>query len=133
MTSLARGKVSKDRVGPAVFHGRYRGGVLSIMRNMRVLMALATTTAVMLVPAVAAAQPGSHQRDPSSIELQSEFDHIGAEVHSLTRAGRMSYYIDDGKPGQRAVVFIGGQGTSLQAFQLTEFARTSREACSRAR
>jgi len=100
---------------------------------MRVLMALATTTAVMLVPAVAAAQPGSHQRDPSSIELQSEFDHIGAEVHSLTRAGRMSYYIDDGKPGQRAVVFIGGQGTSLQAFQLTEFARTSREACSRAR
>jgi len=97
------------------------------MRHLRVLLAVATTAAVMLVPAVAAAQPGSHQRDPSSIELQNEFDHIGAEVHSLAHDGRTSYYIDEGRPGQRAVVFIGGQGTSLQAFQLTEFARSSRE------
>ena len=61
------------------------------------------------------------------LKLQNEFDHIGAEVHSLTRDGRTSYYLDEGRPGDRAVVFISGQGTSLQAFQLTEFARTMRE------
>lgn len=97
------------------------------MRHIRALMAVATTTAVMLMPAAAAAQPAGQQRDPSSIKLQNEFDHIGAEVHALTRNGRTSYYIDEGKPGQRAVVFMGGQGTSLEAFQLTEFARSSRE------
>ncbi len=97
------------------------------MRHMRVLMTVVATAAIMLVPAVAAAEAGSHQRSPHSIELQNEFDHIGAEVHSLTQNGRTSYYIDEGKPGQRAVVFMGGQGTSLEAFQLTEFARSSRE------
>lgn len=97
------------------------------MRNMRVLMAVATAVAVLGVPAVAAAQPWSHQRSASSIDLQDEFDHVGAEVHSLTQGGRTSYYIDEGKPGQRAVVFMGGQGTSLEAFQMTEFARTSRK------
>lgn len=65
--------------------------------------------------------------DPKSIRLQDDFDHIGAEVHSLTRDGRTSHYIDEGEPGDRVVVFLGGQGTSLEAFQLTEFARTSRE------
>jgi non-heme chloroperoxidase len=103
--------------------------IRSRRRGSRVALAavVATTTAVMLVPAAASAQAASQQRDPNSIELQSEFDHIGAEVHSLTHGGRTSYYIDEGKPGQRAVVFMGGQGTSLEAFQLTEFARTSRE------
>lgn len=78
-------------------------------------------------PAMATATSQEGQRDPNSIQLQNGFDHIGAEVHSLTHGGRTSYYIDEGKPGQRAVVFIGGQGTSLEAFQLSEFARTSRE------
>jgi non-heme chloroperoxidase len=32
-----------------------------------------------------------------------------------------------GKPGDRAVIFIGGAGTSPEAFQLTEFARMSRQ------
>lgn len=94
-------------------------------RHRRILTVIAATTAVMLLPAAAqAADPG---RNPLSITLQTDFDHIGAEVHSLTHDGRTSYYIDEGKPGQRAVVFMGGQGTSLEAFQLTEFARTSRE------
>ena len=97
------------------------------MRRMRILTAIVATTAVMPLPVAAAAQAAGQERDPSSIELQNDFDHIGAEVHSLTHDGRTSYYIDEGKPGQRAVVFIGGQGTSLQAFQLSEFARTSRE------
>ena len=72
---------------------------------------------------------GAYQKqEPASIKLQNGFDHIGAEVHSLTHNGRTSYYIDEGHPDGRAVVFIGGQGTSLEAFQLTEFARSSREA-----
>lgn len=72
-----------------------------------------------------AASGDGEGRPPST--LQSEFDHIGAQVHSLTRGDRTSYYIDEGKPGQRVVVFIGGQATSLESFQLTEFARTNRE------
>ena len=100
---------------------------MSVMRNMRVLLAVAFTAAVMLVSSAAAAHAGGHQRNPASIDLQNKFDHIGAEVHSLTQGGRTSYYIDEGKPGQRAVVFMGGQGTSLEAFQLSEFARSSRE------
>lgn len=67
-------------------------------------------------------------RNPgAAIQLQTDFDHIGAEVHELTHKGRTSYYIDEGKPNQRAVVFIGGASTSLEAFQLTEFARSTRE------
>lgn len=66
--------------------------------------------------------------DPGTIELQDAFDPIGAEVRSIERDGRTTYYIDEGREGDRAVVFIGGMGTSLEAFQLTEFARTSREA-----
>src|SRR5690606_28379940 len=65
--------------------------------------------------------------DPASLRLQSDFDHIGAEVHALTKDDRTSYYIDEGDSDDRAVVFIGGQGTSLEAFQLTEFARTMRQ------
>jgi non-heme chloroperoxidase len=98
-----------------------------MMRRMRFLAAVGAAVGVALVPAVAAAQPGDADRDPRSIRLQNEFDPIGAEVHSLTRDGRTSYYIDEGDPSGRAVVFIGGAGTSLEAFQLTEFARTSRE------
>ncbi|RJE85790.1 alpha/beta fold hydrolase [Paracoccus onubensis] len=66
-------------------------------------------------------------RDPEAFRLQDEFDHIGAEVHSLSKDGRVSFYIDEGNEQDRPVVFIGGQGTSLEAFQLTEFARTMRE------
>jgi hypothetical protein len=79
-----------------------------MMRRVSVLAAVGAMVALALVPAVAAAQAGSAKRDPRSIKLQNEFDHIGAEVHSLTRNGRTSYYIDEGKPGDRAVVFIGG-------------------------
>lgn len=71
---------------------------------------------------------GDKGRGPgTTIRLPNEFDHIGAEVHSLTRGERTTYYIDEGAPGDRTVVFIGGQGTSLEAFQLTEFARSTRE------
>lgn len=65
--------------------------------------------------------------DPDTIRLQSEFDPIGAEVHELETNGRTSYYIDEGRPGEQAVIFIGGAGTSLEAFQLTEFIRSTRQ------
>jgi non-heme chloroperoxidase len=80
------------------------------------------------LPAGAATQQGATEklRPAASLKLQNEFDHIGAEVHELTTNGRTSYYIDEGKEGDRAVVFIGGASTSVEAFQLTEFARTMR-------
>jgi non-heme chloroperoxidase len=88
----------------------------------------AAFAAVTTIALAAAANAGAH-RNPARIDLQERFDHIGAQVHSLTtRPGRTSYYIDEGEPGWKPVVFIGGAGTSLEAFQLTEFARTSREA-----
>lgn len=98
-------------------------------RRVRILAAVAVAMACVgaFVTGTVTAQAVKPKPKPHSITLQTEFDHIGAEVHSLTHEGRTSYYIDEGQPGQRAVVFIGGQGTSLEAFQLSEFARTSRE------
>src|SRR5690606_29277776 len=80
------------------------------------------------MPAAALAQDSDSQRaDLASLRLQVHFDPIGAEVHTLDHDGRAVHYIDEGRAGDRAVVFIGGAGTSLEAFQLTEFARTTRE------
>lgn len=100
------------------------------MRNLGVTMV--TAGGILAASAFAYAEdkpaPGAYQKqDPASIKLQNAFDHIGAEVHSLTKDSRTTYYIDEGHPEGRPVVFIGGQGTSLEAFQLTEFARSSRE------
>jgi non-heme chloroperoxidase len=97
-----------------------------------VVTSIVAAAVALAVPGMAlgAGEPPGRDRDrpnPRSIQLQEEFDHIGAEVHSLTVGDRTSYYIDEGDPGDRAVVFLGGQGTSLEAFQLTEFARTSRQ------
>jgi non-heme chloroperoxidase len=95
----------------------------------RLVLAAGIAAATVLMAAPAASAGGDRHRNPRGIDLQERFDHIGAHVHSLeTRPGRTSYYIDEGKPGWTPVVFIGGAGTSLEAFQLTEFARTSREA-----
>lgn len=101
------------------------------MRTLGVSMVALGGILTVSAPAFAqeAAAPGAYRtQDPASIVLQGAFDHIGAEVHSLTSGDRTSYYIDEGHPDGRPVVFIGGQGTSLEAFQLTEFARSSREA-----
>lgn len=62
------------------------------------------------------------------MRLQQSFDPIGPQVHSLTMDnGRQVYYIDEGEPGWKPMVFLGGQGTSLQAFQLNEMYRSTRE------
>ncbi|HLQ85880.1 MAG TPA: alpha/beta hydrolase [Salinisphaeraceae bacterium] len=65
---------------------------------------------------------------PEQISLQDRFDPLGADVHTITANDRAIYYIDVGPEDGTPVVFLGGSGTSLEAFQLTEFARTSREA-----
>lgn len=82
-----------------------------------------------ILPAIAneALNDGASRSDPVTFQLQEEFDHIGAEVHTISRDDRDIFFISEGREGDRAVVFIGGQGTSLEAFQLTEFARTMRE------
>lgn len=91
---------------------------------------------VMAIASPAYAQTKSHstphhqppKSSPYGVHLQQAFDPIGPEVHSLTMAsGRQVYYIDEGKPGWKPFVYLSGQGTSLQSFQLTEFARSTRE------
>jgi non-heme chloroperoxidase len=105
-----------------------RGDVAAMRRRRLLLTALTATIALAGAGDAAAGGDGHRHRSAASIDLQERFDHIGAQVHSLaTRPGRTSYYIDEGRPGWTPVVFIGGAGTSLEAFQLTEFARSSRE------
>lgn len=89
-------------------------------------LALLLGSGVVLSAAPAQATGGHHH--PRGIDLQEDFDVIGSEVHELTVDGRTSYYIDQGRASGRPVVFIGGQGTSLEAYQLSDFARTSRAA-----
>lgn len=96
--------------------------------NARMFTMSATAMTVLVAGSIIAlAQDSGDRPEPASIEFQDDFDHIGAEVHSLDHQGRMIYYIDEGEPDDKVVVFIGGAGTSLEAFQLTEFARTTRQ------
>jgi non-heme chloroperoxidase len=68
--------------------------------------------------------------DPEN-ELQAGFDPLpevpGTKVHTIRRGDRVVRYIDEGDPAWRPMVFFGGLGTSVRAFELTEFARTMRE------
>lgn len=100
--------------------------------NMFEKLTLVTATCLMGTAISGCAQNESSDappvNDPTVIELESGFDHIGAEVHSINVEGRPAYYIDEGSAEDRPVIFIGGQGTSLAAFQLTEFNRSSRQA-----
>ncbi|WP_311948047.1 alpha/beta fold hydrolase [Halomonas piscis] len=76
--------------------------------------------------AQADAAPPSTVPDPAAVEIDSGFDHIGADVHRIEIDDRPVFYLDDGPAEGRPVVFIGGQGTSLAAFQLSEFNRSLR-------
>lgn len=97
------------------------------MKPRFILRSAASAAALLAGCTIGLAQDAGNRPDAASIEFQDEFDHIGAEVHSLDHEGRTIYYIDEGRADDRAVVFIGGAGTSLEAFQLTEFARTLRQ------
>jgi len=72
----------------------------------RLLLATTCLTSVAAAQGEPAGSPPV--RDPSAIDLESGLDHIGAEVQSFDVDGRPAYYIVDGNPDGRAVVFIGG-------------------------
>src|SRR5699024_11023852 len=65
---------------------------------------------------------------PEQISLQDRFDPLGADVLTIPGNGRSIYCSGVAPADGTPVVFLGGSGTSLEAFQRTEFARTSREA-----
>ena len=94
--------------------------------NTAMRLALIGTASVFGTVAMSEVAPPSATKSADQITLANGFDHIGAEVLSVDVDGRASYFIDDGARDGRPVVFISGQGTSLAAFQLTEFNRTTR-------
>ena len=70
--------------------------------------------------ATASAAPAN----PTQLKLPDNFSYIGAPVHSLTlTSGHVVHYIDQGEKTWRTAVLIGGAGTGVQAFELTQFAR----------
>jgi len=63
----------------------------------------------------------------NAMDLQEEFDPIGPPIHTFTTStGKILFYIDQGQPDWKPVVLVGGAGTSVRVFGLTEFARTLR-------
>jgi non-heme chloroperoxidase len=65
--------------------------------------------------------------NPTSLDLPERFDSIGAPVKSLAMdSGHVVNYIDQGPRNGRVVVLIGGAGTGVRAFELTEFVRSVR-------
>jgi non-heme chloroperoxidase len=89
------------------------------MRNAR---RAALALAAMMLPAISAARPPSRQ-----IDFPDRFDPIGTPVESLAGAkGRMIHFTDTGEPGWRAMLFVGGAGTSARAPELVGFLDTLR-------
>ena len=81
-----------------------------------VAVALMLVLSIAVVPAMAA--------DPTQLALPGHFSYMGSPVHSYTTAsGHAVHYIDQGKKSWRVAVLIGGAGTSVQAYELTSFAR----------
>lgn len=95
---------------------------------MNIPLKLTVIAATSMIGTMALSEDGKTppKKEATQIELTSGFDHIGAEVHSIDLNGRTAYFIDDGAADGLPVVFLGGQGTSLAAFQLTEFNRSTR-------
>ncbi len=74
-----------------------------------------------------AASASANPRNPVSLKLPDDFSYIGAPVHSLTMSsGHVVHYIDEGDKSWPTAVLIGGAGTGVQAFELTQFARDLR-------
>jgi pimeloyl-ACP methyl ester carboxylesterase len=63
-----------------------------------------------------------------AMDIQEEFDPIGPAVKYFTPVGsdKILVYIDEGEPDWDVVLFLGGTGTSVRVFGMTEFARTLR-------
>ena len=95
-------------------------------RPFSALLVIAVLTAVLVAAGPVLAWPGgSHAQ---SLDLQEDFNYVGAAVKSMTDStGHVVHYIDQGREGWRTVVLIGGAGTGARAFELTEFVRDLRE------
>ncbi len=92
------------------------------MKRVLFLVACLVTTLAVL-PAAA----GAGTRHPTSLNLPEDFSYIGAAVHSFTTpSGHVVNYVDEGDKNWPTAVLIGGAGTGVQAFELTEFARDLR-------
>jgi pimeloyl-ACP methyl ester carboxylesterase len=62
--------------------------------------------------------------DPTQLNLPEKFSYIGSPVHSFTTtSGHVVHFIDQGNKDWRVAVLIGGAGTGVQAYELTQFAR----------
>ena len=71
---------------------------------------------------------GSDATESESLVLPASFDSIGPTVHAFESAsGRVIRYIDEGDASWAPFVFVGGNGTSVRVFALTEFVRSLRE------
>jgi non-heme chloroperoxidase len=67
-------------------------------------------------------------RPAPTVDLQEDFDPLGPAVHETTLAdGSTAHYVDEGSPDWQPVVLMSGAGTTVRAFGLTEFLRSSRE------
>ena len=95
-------------------------------RPFSALLVIAVLAAVLVAAGPVLAWPGgSHAQ---SLDLQEDFNYVGAAVKSMTDStGHVVHYIDQGDEAWRTVVLIGGAGTGARAFELTEFVRDLRE------
>ena len=95
-------------------------------RPFSLLFVIAVLAVALLAASPALAWPGgSHAQ---SLDLQEDFNYVGAAVKSMTDStGHVVHYIDQGDEAWRTVVLIGGAGTGARAFELTEFVRDLRE------
>ena len=92
------------------------------MKRALLVVCMACFVAIGLVSTAQAAS-----QNPTRLNLPENFSYVGSAVHSYaTESGHVVHYIDQGKPSWRTAVLIGGAGTGVQAFELTEFARSLR-------
>jgi non-heme chloroperoxidase len=92
------------------------------MKRLLLLVALLVAVVAILPAAASAGTP-----NPTSLNLPEDFSYIGAAVHSFTvPSGHVVNYVDEGDADWPTAVLIGGAGTGVQAFELTQFARDLR-------
>lgn len=97
-------------------------------RGTRVLGAGVFALALTLTAPAFAHSNSPKPKPPQATRIQQSFDPIGPQIRKLTMDnGREVSYLDEGDRRAKPYVFIGGQGTSLQAFQLNEMYRTTRQ------
>ena len=93
------------------------------MKRVLVMVCAAFIVALSFGSLAQASQP-----KPTKLNLPENFSYVGSAVHSFTtQSGHVVHYIDQGRATWRTAVLIGGAGTGVQAFELTEFARSLRQ------